>query len=820
MYFFAQIVFFMFLLCSKRASGCYNINHSFSLFNSFCTLEKEVRVAYREKLPESAIVSGATHQPLNKSALKRLIPDMKAMKRSTLATLVNAALLSAVAGTSFSTIAAEQAPAVKKNQLEVIQVTARKRVENAQEVPVAVSALQGDSLDAYSSAGMDIRFMNAKIPSLSIESSFGRSFPRFYVRGLGNTDFDLNASQPVSLVVDEVVQENAILKGFPVFDVSRVEVLRGPQGTLFGRNTPAGLVKFDSVKPSQEFEGYGSVSYGSRGAVDFEGAVGGGLTDRLSTRVSVLWQDKDDYIDSRAPGFEQKDALGGYTDKAARIQFLYEGDDFTGLFNYHVRDMDGKPIAFFGNSIKPGTNDLVDGFENDVVYHDAASRATQQVESEGASLKLEWDFNNHTLTSISAWESAEIYSRADIDGAYETGFSSAESADGIPDHDQYTQELRLSSNFAGDVNYQVGVFYFDEALTIENFSYDTFSSPAGNETGYVIQQQDTKAWAVFGSVDYTISDDLKVTAGLRYSDDEKEFSANRTQSPIGAGPLSSGLINVSDDHISWDISTSYKVNDDVNWYTRIANSFRAPSLQGRILYGNDVTTAETETVTSYETGIKSDVLDGQGRVNATVFYYTMSDQQLTAVGGGANFNRLLNVDKTTGYGFELDSEWVLSDELNATFNLSYNKTELKDDTLSIAAPSRPTLTITNPVVNGKVLLDGNSLPHAPEWISNFTLRYTKELADGEFFAYGDVSYRSKINFFLYESVEFEGKPLVETGLRAGYAWADGDYEYQVSAFVRNLFDEQQSIGGVDFNNNTVMVNEERYVGVEFKVNFF
>ena len=820
MYFFAQIVFFMFLLCSKRASGCYNINHSFSLFNSFCTLEKEVRVAYREKLPESAIVSGATHQPLNKSALKRLIPDMKAMKRSTLATLVNAALLSAVAGTSFSTIAAEQAPAVKKNQLEVIQVTARKRVENAQEVPVAVSALQGDSLDAYSSAGMDIRFMNAKIPSLSIESSFGRSFPRFYVRGLGNTDFDLNASQPVSLVVDEVVQENAILKGFPVFDVSRVEVLRGPQGTLFGRNTPAGLVKFDSVKPSQEFEGYGSVSYGSRGAVDFEGAVGGGLTDRLSTRVSVLWQDKDDYIDSRAPGFEQKDALGGYTDKAARIQFLYEGDDFTGLFNYHVRDMDGKPIAFFGNSIKPGTNDLVDGFENDVVYHDAASRATQQVESEGASLKLEWDFNNHTLTSISAWESAEIYSRADIDGAYETGFSSAESADGIPDHDQYTQELRLSSNFAGDINYQVGVFYFDEALTIENFSYDTFSSPAGNETGYVIQQQDTKAWAVFGSVDYTISDDLKVTAGLRYSDDEKEFSANRTQSPIGAGPLSSGLINVSDDHISWDISTSYKVNDDVNWYTRIANSFRAPSLQGRILYGNDVTTAETETVTSYETGIKSDVLDGQGRVNATVFYYTMSDQQLTAVGGGANFNRLLNVDKTTGYGFELDSEWVLSDELNATFNLSYNKTELKDDTLSIAAPSRPTLTITNPVVNGKVLLDGNSLPHAPEWISNFTLRYTKELADGEFFAYGDVSYRSKINFFLYESVEFEGKPLVETGLRAGYAWADGDYEYQVSAFVRNLFDEQQSIGGVDFNNNTVMVNEERYVGVEFKVNFF
>ncbi|TMP64658.1 TonB-dependent receptor, partial [Pseudoalteromonas sp. S1609] len=216
----------------------------------------------------------------------------------------------------------------------------------------------------------------------------------------------------------------------------------------------------------------------------------------------------------------------------ARIQFLYEGDDFTGLFNYHVRDLDGSPIAFRANTIKPGTNDLVDGFENDVVYHDAASRATQQVESQGASLKLEWDLANHTVTSISGWESAEIYSRADIDGGY-GGFSindvpvamgpgfipfSSESADGIPDQDQYTQELRLSSNFAGDVNYQVGVFYFDEALTIENFSYDTANNGVLN--GFVSQQQDTKAWAVFGSVDYTITDDLKVTAGLRYSDDE------------------------------------------------------------------------------------------------------------------------------------------------------------------------------------------------------------------------------------------------------------------------------------------------------------
>ncbi|KZN42595.1 TonB-denpendent receptor [Pseudoalteromonas luteoviolacea CPMOR-2] len=763
---------------------------------------------------------------------------MKAMKRSTLATLINATLFSAVAGTSFTTLAEEEQ--AKSNQLEVIQITARKRVENAQEVPVSVSALQGDNLDAYSSAGMDIRFMNAKIPSLSVESSFGRTFPRFYVRGLGNTDFDLNASQPVSLVVDEVVQENPILKGFPVFDIERIEVLRGPQGTLFGRNTPAGLVKFDSVKPSQEFDGYASVSYGSRESVDFEGAVGTGLTDRISTRVSVLWQEQPDYIDVRSPEgvtneFAKEDSLGGYSEKAARIQFLYEGDDFTGLLNYHVRDLDGRPIPFRANLIEKGSNNINPIYDNDVVFHDASSRATQQVETQGLSLKLEWDLAEHTVTSISAWESAEIFSRADVDGGYGASFLPAqgpgviffpaETADGIPDHDQITQELRLSSNYSGDFNYQVGVFYFDEELAIESFSYDTtqYDAAAGNyglQTGYAIQNQDTSAWAVFGSFDYAVSDKLDVTLGLRYSDDEKDFTANRTQTFDEKRPVNlSKATNTSDSHVSWDLSATYKLTDDVNLFGRIANSFRAPSIQGRIVFGDDITVAESETINSIEFGVKSDVLDGQGRVNATVFYYQMDDQQLTAVGGGANFNRLINADKTNGYGFELDTEWVLTDELNATFNLSYNNTEIDDSALAVEGCAQCTVKDgTNSA--GRYLLDGNSLPHAPEWIANATLRYTKELEGGDFFVYADTSYRSEINFFLYESVEFEGEALFETGVRAGYAWASGDNEYEASVFVRNLFDEQVVIGGVDFNNNTGMLNEERFIGAEFKVRFF
>lgn len=733
---------------------------------------------------------------------------------------------------------AEETSKDKVIGLEIIEVTARKRVENVQEVPVAVTALQGDKLNAYSSGAMDIRFMNARVPSLSVESSFGRTFPRFYMRGLGNSDFDLNASQPVSLVVDDVVQENPILKGFPVFDVERVEVLGGPQGTLFGRNTPAGLVKFDSVKPSQSFEGFASLSYGSKNTSDLRAAVGGALSDKLSARISILRQDRDNYIDNIAPGFEQNKVLGGYTDQAARIQFLYEDDGFSALFNYHMRDLDGKPVTFYANAFKPSSNDLVDGFDRGTVQHDSASRATQQVETEGASLKLEFDLGDYVITSISGYESAELFSRADVDGGYGSAFAPAmgpgvialdsETADAIPDHEQITQEIRLSSSFNGKFNFQVGAFYFNEDLTIESFAYDPVFSN-GAQTGYVEQQQETTAWALFGSFDYDVSDATSVTLGLRYSDDDKEYQNRRTQTPLGFLGFpddASGSVNPSDTHVSWDLSVVHKLDGDTNIYARIADTFRAPSVQGRSLFAFDegISVADSETIMSYEAGIKADVLDGFGRINATVFYFTMDDQQLTSVGGsGGNTARLLNADKTEGYGLEVNSEFMLNDNWAVTASVSYNNTEIKQNGLAVPACKQCTVTdvtYSDDFGNSFAYVDGNSLPHAPEWIYSFTARYSKELGDGEFYAYTDWSYRDAISFFLYESKEFSGKSLLEGGARTGYTWDGDDTEYEVALFVRNITDEQQAIGAVDFSNNTAIVNEERFVGAEFKVSFF
>ena len=144
--------------------------------------------------------------------------------------------------------AAQSTTPSETGRLEPVTVTAERRAENIKDVPQSVSTISGEMLDTINTGGQDIRMLAGRVPSLNIESSFGRAFPRFYIRGLGNTDFDLNASQPVSLVFDDVVQENPILKGFPVFDLERIEVLRGPQGTLFGRNSPAGVVKFESAR--------------------------------------------------------------------------------------------------------------------------------------------------------------------------------------------------------------------------------------------------------------------------------------------------------------------------------------------------------------------------------------------------------------------------------------------------------------------------------------------------------------------------------------------------------------------------------------------
>jgi iron complex outermembrane receptor protein len=746
-----------------------------------------------------------------------------------------AALAMLAAGAQAQTPAPAQAPAPAPGPLQTNTVTAERRVENIREVPSAVSALQGELLDVLNSGGQDIRLLAARVPSLNIESSFGRAFPRFYIRGLGNTDFDLNASQPVSLVFDDVVQENPILKGFPIFDLERVEVLRGPQGTLFGRNSPAGVIKFESVKPGRSFEGYGSLTLGKDRTINAEGAVNVPLTETAALRVSALSQNRDDWVKNVNPAGPTRE-LEGYSDNAARVQLLLTPDaDFSALLNVHHRKLDGSARVFRANIIEPGSNRTVAGFNPRQVAQDGIN--SQEVSNTGGSLRLRWTLPGMAVTSITGYESVESFSRGDIDGGFGAVFLGpgnfgpgfipfdAESGDGVPNHRQLTQEVRVESTGNAPLQWMAGAYYFSEKLNIDSFN---FSSIGGNvQNGFATQEQDNTAYALFGSVNYALSSALKLRAGLRHTKDKKDFVADRIEAP----PFSPTFIgrrttSTSASNTSGDLSLSYALNADTNIYARYATGFRAPSIQGRLLFGDTLSVARSETVRSMEAGIKADLFNRSARVAFNVFQYTIRDQQLTAVGGAANFNQLVNAEKGTGRGYEWDTQWLAGENLMFTFGGSYNKTRIRDANLRVDACGGG-CTVLDPIVVpadpgiGKfaptVSINGNPLPQAPQWTFNASVRFGMPVAAGELFLLADTAYRSKINFFLYEAAEFTGKSLMETGVRAGYVFGGGKYE--AAAFVRNLTNTVRVVGGIDFNNLTGFINEPRTWGVQFRGSF-
>lgn len=738
-----------------------------------------------------------------------------------------------------------------------IVVTAQRREENLQDVPLSVTAVSGDQLGAITAGGVDIRGISGRVPSLLVESSFGRTFPRFYIRGLGNTDFDFNASQPVSLIYDDVVLENPILKGFPIFDMERVEVLRGPQGTLFGRNTTAGIVKFDSVKPSDVAGGYGKISYGRFNAVNVEGGFGGPLGEKVSVRVSGMYQRQDDYVDNVVPSKTTKDAFEGYKEYAARVQFLVKpSDDFDILLTGQFRSLDGTARLFRANVFTRGQEGLNTNFDRYRVSTDGKNE--QRVDTQNMAARMTYDAGAVSFISVTSYWTGDATSVGDVDGGFGANFLprnlygpgeipfTAETRDSVPTLKQFTQEFRIASNNDGPLSYQAGVFYFNEKLDIVSENYSTLGDPNNAPDGVnivVSQRQNSKAYGLFGSMTYQLTDQLSVTGGLRYNDDTRDFVAVRSKDSQFPGflqnPLGTVRRDVSDNNLTWDLSGTYAATDDVNLYARVARGYRAPSIQGRILFPpatstpleSGVTVGKSETITSYESGIKSTLLDGRARFNINGFYYELNDAQLTAVGGGVNANRLINADKVRGYGFEADIEFKPVPQLLLTAGLSYNNTSIRDAGLTTAAcgatrtdtisnvslctPLDPIVVAAAPFSAAIVNIDGNSLPQSPKWIANWTARYGVPVGDGEVYAFTDWAYRSNINFFLYESVEFQDKRMLEGGLRVGYK-TDA---YDVSAFVRNITKDTSAVGGIDFNNLTGFVNEPRVWGVEAAFKF-
>lgn len=710
--------------------------------------------------------------------------------------------------------------------LEEIVVTAQKREQTLNDIPSAVSAIPAENIRDYLSAGENIRALAGRVPSLQIESSNGRQSPRFYIRGLGNYDFDVNATQPVSLIYDEVALENSVLKSIPLFDIAQVEVLKGPQGTLFGRSTTAGVIKVDSVKPSQEQSAYVKLGYGSRETVSAEGAFGGAVSDTVSVRGSFKYLDRGKWIDNSFNG--EGDDFGSFDEFAYRLQVLAEPNEkLSALFKIHGFKQDGdQPQTFYANAFTPGVEGLRPGFDVEQVSQDFLGSGFD-LDHFGGSTKVEYNFTDSLkLTSITAYDSLDSFSVADIDGGLQGGpeaigqlgaqaFFSVASGDGLSDHKQLTQELRLSAD-TDSVFYQVGLFFLDEDITVDSVDF----ANSGDLIQLTQAVQSTQSLAVFGQAEFSVSDNTSLTAGIRYTDDQKDLEVV----PGSGSSAPAATITADDDYFSWELAANYDLNDDWSTYARLATASRGPVTLGRFGFTSQ---ADTEEITSFEIGFKAQLFDGRARWNSAIYTFNIDDQQLTATGGTGNTNELLNADKVKGAGFETEFEMRVTESFRFSANLSYNDTEIKDANLNTELCSAtPICTSRDPIVDtfqgffgtvNLVSVNGNPLPRAPEWTSNFALNYDYQINSGTLYAQTDWNYRSDSNIFLYDSVEFVAQSRWIGGVRVGYKNADESMD--IALVGRNITDEIVADGALDFLNQTAFVNEPAFWGVEFSKDF-
>ena len=726
---------------------------------------------------------------------------------------------------STSAVAQDAAGDSDSMMLEEIIVTAQKREQSLMDVPVAVSAITGESVNEYLSGAQDIRALAARVPGLNIETSNGRTQPRFYLRGMGNIDFDVNANQPVAMIFDEISLENNTVRSLPVFDIERIEVLKGPQGSLFGRNTNAGVIKIDSVKPTAERNGYFVASYGSRETVILEGASNFTLSDSFVMRASLKYQDRGAWIDNtfNGPG----DDFGAFEEFAWRLQFMWDvSENFVANLKLHGFNQDGSdPNVFYANAIEKGTSGLRPEFNEKIASQDDGDIATLELDHYGGVLNLRWDFDNGmSFTSITGYDTVENFQSADVDGG-EVSFDPADegvlgkqlyfgvaTGDGLLDHYQFTQEFRLSGQ-RDRMFYQVGFFYFDEDYDLLNRNFN-----APDESALVNQQ--TTSWAFFGQMEYELTDAWALTLGARWTDDEKDLTVGPAEDPSKVNPDS---ISVGDDFFNWDVALTWNQSEDWTWYGRIATGSRGPVTLGRFGF---VSAATTEDTISGEIGFKSMLMDGRARWNTSVYMYRNDDQQLTATGGAANVNQLLNADKVNGYGFETEFDLMVTENLFVGANLSYTDTEIDDPGLKDdLCGSTPQCTGLDPIAGMRdgpfgpvteVFIDGNPLPRTPEWIFNFVLQYNYPLQNGDLYFNTDWNYRDDSNLFLHRSIEFVQEARWLGGLRAGYRMQNG---MDFALIGRNITDEVVVEGGINFLNLTAFVNEPSYWGAEFRYSF-
>ena len=672
--------------------------------------------------------------------------------------------------------------------LEEVLVVATRREASVQDVSVAVTALPESILEQ--ALVMSSEDLVALVPSLSLQKGSNPRSSSFNIRGIGTQSFSSAIEPSVSTIVDGVVMGRSGQSFMQLLDVARVEVLRGPQGTLFGKNASGGVVHIISKDPTEEFEGEVLGTASEDEAYRVGATVSGGLTDGLAGRLSVNASHVDGWIDNFYDGSDRNKS----DDWSVRGKLLWDAtDELTLRWSSDYSDKDCKCSQATIRSMDPDPDILAEihpvipGDKNTDV--NTNGDLSLEVKSYGHALQFDGQLGDYTLTSITALRKWKEDFDQDVDQRPTDPWNFDQI--GTEDQKQFTQELRLASPLDELFNYVVGAFYFKQEVD-RTFERTLGFSPASVSTTFSDFTVDTENYALFGEVTFNLNEYWRLIVGARYTADDVSYDHERYST---FNPEKAHLSDDTDkDDLSGKLAVEWDFNEESLAYLSYQQGYKGP---GFGLTANTTELAEPvdpETVDAVELGLKSTLWDGRMVLNAALFYAEYQDWQAEAFvtdDDGLSTLETTNAGKVSTTGLEFDVTALLSENLSLFGGLTLIDTEIekfKNGPCSLGQQYR------GECPEGQQDLSGGDLPGSPDWKLNLMLNYTIPTESlgfdwmlvANFAAQDDIQYSVTQDHYTkqdgYEVLDLSG------GLH------DKGGRYSATLFVKNVLDEHYVLG--------------------------
>lgn len=707
-----------------------------------------------------------------------------------------------------------------RSLIEEVLVTAQKKAvsESVQDVPIAISAYSGDKVEAMFAT--DISDVGLTAPNVSLTPLFP-GVGNFSIRGMGTGGQSIPSSDPaVGIVVDGISYGTIYGVLFDVFDLESIEILRGPQGTLFGRNVTGGAVSLRTARPTDEFQGKVKATIGSHDTRNIMAAVSGPINDQWSAKLAVLSKDHGDYWDNEFIGGGQ----GQSESLVIRPAIRYSNDSFdiTAIAEYGDLDSDGTALRNFWDS----------GVER-APYAKAESTQDEDglLDQEWKSLTIEAnkDIWGGVFTTVAGYRELKQYQDFDIDGV--AGSDRFHFAPGtVLDQDQFSIESRWAGNITDTINLTTGVYYFEQEY---QYNERRFVANALDMKGINNIQHQTAA--VFGQVNIDLSDTITLTLGGRYSTEEKDAKIGVIGDPTATGdcatvttlPFDRTPAKFKDckyafsDSESWQnftpkVALDWQLADDLLLYASYTRGFRSGGYNTRFTDRTLVTTPDNpnstpgpydeEVVDAYEAGIKSDWLDNNLRLNAAVFYNEFEDLQRTALSpNGAQAT--LNAAGANIQGIEIEIVALLTENLVLEGGFGYLDTEYTEFDYLEAATGKDAENFDFTMVPKKTSSLALTYDMSIGDLGSLMTRLSYVYADDTF---GDDFNRAEISQYeLYD---------------ASISFTNASENLKVSLYGRNLKDEvyanyANDLSGTSIATKSIFLAPPRTYGVEVTYQF-